>query len=165
MSVSQEIHPTEVLGPITARQAFALAEGELKRRNMTVFRFTFISAGEHIDQRGYSIHWELFFELPESAELVIVTMEPQGDAWEDRQPALSISLTRKPWLVKESRPALPRQFRDSPEAVTALAEQGADWISGNTQMTLSTRFTGKGKFVWHTETYGGVLETGFSESE
>ena len=161
MSRPQETHLTRTSGAITARQAFELGEEELKRQNHISVRFTFISAGEHIDQRGLSVHWELFFELPESSELAIITIEPQGEAWEAIHPALSLSFLRKPWVVKESGPSLPRQFKDSPEAVDALREQGADWISGDTHMILNTRFTDTGTPVWYTETDEGVLETDF----
>jgi len=156
---------SNMTGPITARQAFALAEEELKRQKANSFRFTFISAGEHIDHRGLSVHWELFFELLDSGELAMFTLEPQGEAWEEMQPPLSISITRKPWTINASKPTLPHEFIDSPEAVIALAEQGADWISGDTRMTLSTKFTDTGKPVWHAETGDGVLETDFSMPE
>lgn len=153
-----------ISGPITARQAFALAEAELKRQHTKAFRFTFISAGEYIDPRGLSVHWELFFELPESGELVMFTLSPQGDAWEELQPTLSISVTRKPWKIDTSKPALPHEFIDSPEAVMALTEQGADWVAGDTRMTLSAKFTHAGQPVWHAETEHGVIEADFHES-
>lgn len=165
MSNSLEVHLAGTSGPVTARQASVLAKQELKRQNANSFRFTFISAGEYIDHRGLSVHWELFFELPGSGELVMFTIEPQGDAWEEMQPPLSISITRKPWKIDESKPVLPHEFIDSPEAVTALTEQGADWVSGDTRMTLSTKFTATGKPVWHTETEDGVLEMDFAEPE
>jgi len=52
MSVLREINPLGMRGAITAQQAFALAEKELKKHGAATFRFTFISAGEYIDHRG-----------------------------------------------------------------------------------------------------------------
>lgn len=162
MTVLREIHPVGVKGPITARQAFDLAEKELRNHISTALRCTFISAGEYIDHRGYSLHWEFFFESPESAQLAIITIEPLGDAWEDVQPTLHISVELKQRVKKVSQRFLPSKFLDSPEAVAALEKQGADWISGDIHMTLSTKFSGTGEAVWCTETYGRVIETSFS---
>lgn len=164
MNVLREVHTAGIQGAITARKAFDLAEKEIRRVSAD-FRLTFISAGEHIDYRGHSLHWELFYQSPASRRLGIITIEPMGHAWEDVQPSLHISLEVKPWTVERSQRFLPMEFRDSPEAVAALQQQGADWISGGIHMTLSTKFTVAGKAVWHTETYAGTLETDFSVNE
>ncbi len=61
-----------------------------------------------------------------------------------------------------AQPALPLEFRDSAEAVKALARQGADFLSGDGHMTLSTKVLPNGTAVWHTTIWDKPYETPFA---
>ena len=50
--------------------------------------------------------------------------------------------------LTERQPALPEPFIDSPAAVAALAAKGVDFISGPTDLVLSTKRLKNGSVVW-----------------
>ncbi len=60
------------------------------------------------------------------------------------------------------QPALPQAFRDSAEAAQALAQQGADFISGDSHMTLSVKRLTTGAIVWHTICWDKEYTTPFA---
>jgi hypothetical protein len=57
--------------------------------------------------------------------------------------------------------ALPVDFIDSPEAARELSAQGIDWVAGDPDMVLTTRFTPSGDAVWTAWSYGEAHDTPF----
>jgi hypothetical protein len=53
-------------------------------------------------------------------------------------------------MPARARPALPENFRDSTEAVTELAAQGVDFVSGPSHMSLEARVLPSGQSIWVT---------------
>lgn len=58
---------------------------------------------------------------------------------------------------------MPRDFIDSPDAVRELTRAGADWVAGDSDMTLATRRLPSGEVVWTTESYGKEFATPFAK--
>ena len=176
-----------VAGPLTAREALAAILPAVRRVDR-VFVFRLVTSGEDIDHRGRATVWEFCFDFPRRNGLGIFEVKP-CDVEEEPGPCClravvrpkhretgiaarlverlehdraALAYLRRVWREADARgPALPLDFRDSPQAVRALAEQGADWISGDTSMTLASKALPGGELVWSTAMYGEEFQTPF----
>lgn len=100
-----------------------------------------------------SVVWQVIREgrVPES-----YVGTPPGDAMEAllQRGELTPDWIEQRWqLQMASRPVLPTPFHDSPHAVHALTEQGADFESGPTDMQLESRILPGGQAVWWVACY------------
>ena len=177
-----------VVGAQTAREALAAILPAVRQVDR-VFVLRLVTSGEDIDHRGRASVWEFFFDCPRREAHGIFTVEPCNVEDEPFSCCLRTKLRPKPgltgiaaqlveslkhdraalaylrrgWREAEARqPVLPLDFRDSPEAVRALADQGADWISGSTSMTLSSKRLPSGELVWSTLMYDDEFQTPFA---
>jgi hypothetical protein len=146
-------------GPLTAREALSVVRPQVHNVGGSFF-LSAVSSGEDIAPDGKSCVWRFLFYFPTRKALGIFELVP-ADA-EETHPELTLEISISPSPGGGSGgPQLPLQFRDSPEAVRALAEDGADWVAGSTRMNLATRVDRSGKIVWFTESYGQEWETSF----
>ena len=178
-----------VVGSLTAREALAAILPAVRQVDrVCVLRL--VTSGEDIDHRGRTTVWEFFFDFPRRNGLGIFAVKP-CDVEEEPSPCClrakvrpkyyrdtgiaaqlverlkhdraALAYVRRVWREAEARePVLPLDFRDSPEAVRALADQGADWISGSTSMTLSSKRLPSGELVWSTLMYDDEFQTPFA---
>ena len=132
------------------------------------FRLTFVGSGEAINHEGRAYEWDFFFEFPRRDGLgdYMIHLCPSGE--DDEGPwcldwrirPLQNPLARSYHMAPPpARPALPLGFRDSAEAVRVLEEQGADFISGDSHMTLSSKVLPNGECVWETTCWDKVYQT------
>ena len=179
-----------LVGPLTAREALAAIVPAVRQVDR-VFVFRLVTSGEDIDYRGRATVWEFFFDFPRRNGLGIFAVKPCQVEGEPgpcclqvavrpkhretgiaarlveslRHDRAALAYVRRVWREADARePVLPLDFRDSPEAVRALAEQGADWISGSTSMTLSSKRLPSGELVWSTLMYDDEFQTPFAGS-
>ncbi len=185
-----EIHKRQELElqtPLTARQAFAAILPSVGEIDAT---FKFVSAGssEDIDHLGRASTWHFEFTFSRirawaslavepcsgieadgpSAACIDIHVQPMNTQFVSRggqtaKPSLGlVKLLERSWDKQErARVALPFEFRDSPEAVIALAEQGVDWIAGGIHMTLSSQVLPDGHIVWQTDYQHQAFRTPF----
>jgi hypothetical protein len=158
-------------GPMAAHAAFRCIEAEIVRID-PAFRLTLLTSSDSIDHFGLSYTWEFLADLPTRQARAIGALRPlsdgSGDDDEGESPALCIELDVRPGRLLapngETLPALPRKFVDSPAAVAELASQGADFIGGDTSMTLSTKVLPSGRAVWHTHCFDREYRSDFATS-
>jgi hypothetical protein len=81
--------------------------------------------------------------IPGNAIEELLRQGELGESWPERQWQRELA----------SRPALPTPFRDSPEAVQALIEQGADFETGPTDLQLESRVLPGGQALWWVKSY------------
>ncbi len=177
-----------VAGALTAREALAAILPAVRQVDR-VFFLRLVTSGEDIDHRGRATVWEFFFDFPRRQAQGIFSVTPRDVEVEPSRCCLravvrpkhretgiaaqlveslkhdraALAYVRRVWREAEARePVLPLDFRDSPEAVRALADQGADWISGSTSMTLSSKRLPSGELVWSTLMYDDEFQTPFA---
>jgi hypothetical protein len=177
-----------VVGALTAREALAAILPAVRQVDRA-FVLRLVTSGEDIDQRGRATVWEFFFDFPRRRARGIFSITPCDVEVEPSRCCLravvrpkqretgiaaqlveslkhdraALAYVRRVWREAEARePVLPLDFRDSPEAVRALADQGADWISGSTSMTLSSKRLPSGELVWSTLMYDDEFRTPFA---
>ena len=148
----------EVAGPVTARGALAVVRKDALQVSKTV-ELRGVSSGEDIDHNGRSRTWRFVLAFPSRKGLGVFELEPCAAEAEDGSLCLSASLS--PAGASREGKSLPMDFVDSPEAVRRLASAGCDWVSGPTNLSLSTRQLADGAVVWHVSTYGKDYETPF----
>lgn len=157
---------------LTAHQAFIRIEPLVLMEDAEA-RLVHIQSDEEITHEGDSDEWTLVFLLPNQQSECRCRIYRGSRSF--RRVLQPIILKAKftpyiipPHLLEEagytlddmwqnrlsSRPALPIPFRDSPEAVAALAEQGADFIAGSTSIVLSTEVLPSSEVVWKVYTFG-----------
>lgn len=159
-------HPTSLAGRVTAREAVEAALGSLMEHET---RLIDIISDSNIDHQGRARVWEIFFDLPQQASVVEVTVAPCGDDDEDGPLCLRLQVrplfagipedqkafmagiargfgmtleelelrTREKTMSERPLP-LPIPFNDSPDVVAAAAARDIDFLSGPTDITLST---------------------------
>ena len=143
-------------------------------------RLVSIVSDTNIDAAGLAHGWETFYDLPARGTQLTVSIGPCPgtglsdaarvclemserpfvaplDATFSASVARSLRMTVDEFEAKRRRQALderddplPVPFRDSPEAVAALMEQGADFVSGHTDLAISTGRLKDGTIVWKT---------------
>ena len=168
-----------VRGPLPASRAVALGNPPAMDADPGA-RLVAIVSDTNIDARGLARVWELFYDLPARGTQLTITLAPSpGTELTDETP-ISMSFAERPFvppldpgfaagvaralnmsveefeakrreLAAAGRAApLPMPFRDSPEAVAALTGQGVDFVSGPTDLALSTDRLKDGTVVWKT---------------
>lgn len=152
-----------------------------------------IASDTNIDAQGLSREWDLFYDLPGRASQVNARIEPCEGTGDDAQLCLYLRETpflrphrdeaaarkvaqelglsweqfearRAELAMADRKPALPMPFRDSPVAVASLAEVGIDFVSGPTDIALSTKRKEDGSVVWEVQAGGMQAETAFTDS-
>lgn len=168
-----------ISGPVTAREAFAIADPAAKGYDADAFCHL-MSAGERIDGEGVSDLWELFYMLPSARARAAFGVgidehcDPDSE-WEQRylfenlqpfarhEPGDTLGRlipgrafdVRAQWKQDlERHVPLPVPFRDSPEAVRTFMAQGEDFVSGDIHLTVQTRTLATGETVWWSMAYG-----------
>lgn len=176
-----------ITGPLTAREAFAIADPAAKGYDADAFCHL-ITAGERIDGKGLSDLWELFYMLPNARARATFRVgidehcDPDEE-WEQRflfedvrpfahhKPGDILGRlirvgafdVRAQWRRELERHApLPVSFRDSPEAVRAFIADGENFASGDIHLTLQTRTLATGEAVWWSMAYGIEYTTPFA---
>ena len=177
----------DIEGPTTAREAFAVVDQAAKGYDADAWCYL-ITAGERIDHEGTTDLWELLYLFPNGRARAIFGVgidehrDPDGE-WERRYlfENLQPFAYREPesilgrlirdgafdveaqWRREiERRTPLPFPFRDSPEAVRVLADQGEDFVSGDIHLTLDARTLATGEAVWWSTAYGVEYTTPFA---
>jgi hypothetical protein len=190
--ITEEVRTEEKLpglsGPSTAREALAAIMPAVRKIDSD-HKFSLVASGEDIDQQGYAFLWEFFFHFPRRQARGIFSVQPTDVAAMDKGCDLCLKVDLKPiytgtaaqvrkrlkddrdaiaylrkiWDESEQeKQALPLTFRDSPEAVRSLAEQGVNWSAGDTSLTLSSKVLPSGEIVWCTYSYGKEFHTPFA---
>ncbi len=160
----------DLRGPLTAREALNTILPHVRQIDPE-FKLTFVGSGESINDEGRAYAWDFFFEFGRAQRLGDFTVRLCPREGDDEGPwciDMHVRPVRNP--VAQSlkippeppRPALPLRFRDSAEAVRTLAEQGADFVSGDTHMTLSSKVLPGGVVVWHTICWDREYQTPFA---
>ena len=174
------------IAPLTAQQAMAIADKKIRAID-TTFHLAYIGSSEDINHEGRASSWEIqvFFPnrsangefivepLPDDPDLHhlqlrsrITVDEPKGIASELlrrlEKNRKGLEYVRAQWKKSErSRPILPTDFIDSPEAVRFLAGSGVNWTSGSSS-TLTSRVLPSGEAVWSTVVHNREFCTPFS---
>jgi hypothetical protein len=188
--ITQAIHRQQTLTsvgvPLTAYQAFQVAQPAAMQYDPQA-RLALVASDEDISSEGDSRHWSFYFDLShQRAQAIIqVTSDPEAERLGQMRVLLIEQVRPFPepgsqmavWLQEgtvsqefvteqwhahlANRPALPIPFRDSPEAVRALSEQGVDFITGDTSMVLSGEVLPTGEAVWRIVAYDVEYQTPF----
>lgn len=155
-------------GPLTAHQALNAVLPAVRQVD-TEFQLTFVASQEGIDPDGRAYAWDFFFDFPRRREqgVFYIHLCPGDD--DDEGPwcldpkVRPITMPARTKMVPPpAKPILPLEFRDSADAARALAEQGADFVSGDSHMTLSSTVLPSGEIVWQTTCWDKVYQTPFA---
>lgn len=168
-----------VRGPLPASRAVALGNPPAMDADPGA-RLVGIVSDTNIDARGLARVWELFYDLPARGTQLTITLAPSPGAELTEEPPVSMSFAERPFVppldagfaagvaralnmsveqfeakrrelaAAERAAPLPMPFRDSPEAVADLMAQGVDFVSGPTDLVLSTDRLKNGTVVWKT---------------
>jgi hypothetical protein len=168
-----------VRGRMTAGRAVALG-GPIGLELDPAARLVSIVSDTNIDAAGLAQGWEIFYDLPARGTQLTVSIGPCPDTDVSDDARVCLEMSERPFVApldaafsasvarslrmtvdefeaKRRRQALderddplPVPFRDSPEAVAALMEQGADFVSGPTDLAISTGRLKDGTVVWNT---------------
>lgn len=151
--------PIEASGPLTVKEAWSIVLDAVLRVAPD-YRLILITSGEDINSEGRSRVWEFGLHFPGHLVQGIFGIEPCD--MEESESALCL-VTELSVLsgLDQAEHYLPQEFKDSPQAVTELAQGGADWISGSTSMNLQTRLLSDGSAVWWTSSYDRRFQTPF----
>lgn len=174
----------ELRGPVTARQAFEVVLPRVEKIDRD-FKFVLVTSGQDINHEGRALLWEFFFDFPRGRATGISAVQLRSEEEIDRgamcvethvrpaypdtgfMPLLKRDRASRAYLERawdksvKAKRGLPLSFRDSPEAVRDLAGQGADWIAGDTSMTLSSKVLASGEIVWSTVSWDKEFHTSF----
>jgi len=128
-------------------------------------RLVFIASGLDLQMDGRSTGWEFHFVLPEKKSLVWLSLEPD-QSWSGQSDVMPLNLKQYTQSIQSDsdlhRPALQLiEYRNSPEVVQSLAEKGADFISGPSDMKIESRFITADQPVWVTYCYDQEYLTEF----
>lgn len=147
-------------GPLTAHQALNAILPTVRQVD-TGPKLTFVGSQEGISPEGRAYGWDFFFEFPRRREhgVFFVHLCPEGD---DDEGPWCLDIKVQPLHPSQARPALPLEFRDSAQAVVALSAHGADFVNGDSHMTLSTKVLPNGSVVWHTICWDKEYQTPFA---
>ncbi len=168
-ALTQEVRRTLALpalsGRISAQDAYRAAGTALAPFDPE-FRMTLISTGDYIGEEGKSACWEMYFDLPKCAARAVCTVQPLDlKAPADGQP-LSLDVVLRPapslWKAEDPSGYLPNEFRDSPDAVQSLIQQGKDFLDTDTRHILAAKILPSGDAVWSTTAYDTEYRTDFS---
>lgn len=136
-------------GPLTSHEAWALVRPAAYRLDAAP-RLTFITSGLDLHPDGRSFTWEFGFDLPGRRARVLLSVGPP-EATEDIDEAPVVLVQRITAAAGAGQgPALPEQFRDSPEVVAAFEAGGVDFVAGPSDMKLEARVLPSGEPVWVT---------------
>jgi hypothetical protein len=161
-SVAAEYTPIEARGPMTASEAWAAVMRHAPlRRGASAVVLRGITSDESIDGHGRAMAWDFMVGIESRGVEAIATIEPCADEWENRSPAMRLRWVERPRGAGSGRAALSWPFKESERATRELADQGADWISGDMRMTLATGEE-DGLAVWRTESRGRRYTTPFA---
>lgn len=172
----------------TAREALAAVIPDIAKID-TQYRLVRVVSGTDIGPDGRAVTWEFFLHFPRRDAQGNWTVAPCSEAdYENPGKWCAVShvhsiykgisqldaklqsergameyLRRTARQSAQRQASLPLDFYDSPKAVQALAELGADWISGDTNMNLTSKVRSDGEIVWHTSCWDKEFETPFAE--
>lgn len=156
------IHKPKLLkacGPVTARQAVNLAR-EALLHHTPVGPLRGLSSGPELDAQGRSTRWNVVFETDKGKRTGVVSFSSSTTL---KGSALVVRVEILPTPPQSGRP-LAELFEDSPEALTRLVRDGADFGSATTKATLSVRPDEHGRPVWRLDVRGQSYETPFTEA-
>lgn len=163
MISEKSTHKSKLFGgdsPLTARQAFLYVEPATAKYDKAA-KLVLVVSGEDIDAEGRSHLWEFFFDFPMQRAQGIFRIELDEDEDGDNFVAYYLIEEIKPVSKLDQRPALPIPFRDSPEVIQAFANQGVDFIAGDTSMYLSGEVLPNSKAIWKIFAYGVEYQASF----
>lgn len=150
----------DLRGPLTARGACNAILPAVRQIDQE-FKLTFVGSGQGINHEGRAYAWDFFFEFPRLRGQGVFFIHLCPDEGDDEGP-WCMDIRVRPLGKEPAQPALPLEFRDSVEAVQALAEQGVDWIAGDSHSTLSAQILTDGAIVWHTTCWDKAYQTPFA---
>jgi hypothetical protein len=158
--VSQGVQPLpRVARPLTAREALAvvhpMAEGISRQPVLLV-----ISSGFGINAEGRCIRWDFVFHFPDRSAQAVYSFEPEDPESSGSPLLVKWRVSPRP-AAKGRQAGLPFAFTDSPEAARRLADQGVDFVTGDSDLTLATDRLSSGEIVWVVESDGRVHTTPF----
>ncbi len=161
---AREIHETrelaELRGPLTARQALATILPQAQALDPECV-LTFVGSDESVNHEGRAYAWDFFFHSARSQRLFDFSVHLCAGEGDDEGP-WCVDMHVRPLHPSLLRPALPLEFIDSADAIKPLAEQGADFISGDGHMTLASKILPDGAVVWHTICWDREYQTPFA---
>lgn len=185
--ITREGRVQSLVAPVTARQAFGVAQAAVEAYGGDA-RLTMIVSGEDISVEGLARLWEFLFIFPSNRMQGIITVAVCDDDVEEgkrlclrervtpfvqaggmldkmvREGTVTPGFIEEQWRKEvERQPGLPVPFRDSPEAVRELREKGADFIAGDTHMTLAAKVNESGEAVWQTIVWNVEYEVGMGD--
>lgn len=121
---------------------------------------TMVTTGD-VNERGLAYTWDFLFDFPRrAASGVFIVQACDSDQEIDTQPLCVVTFV-KPRPAQKPPAPLPLDFIDSPETVQALAAQGANYISGPSDMPLSSKILSGGAAVWVTYMYDREFQAPF----
>jgi hypothetical protein len=183
----QHIQPLpQLVGALTAQQAFGPIPHRAAHYDPAA-RLVRIS-GQDINWHGHAHVWEFWYLLPQQraracSEVAVcdddldvalevnclrecLTPFPEPDATIHhliRTGALVPAVLDELWAQELAhQPALPIPFRDSPDAVRDMREQGADVIAGSTSLYLTASVMPSGAAVWQLHVHDVDYHTPFA---
>ena len=168
---------THIRRSITAREAWEIVEPRTKAIEPTA-RLIAVASGEDISSRGTASSWVFAFLLAERRGRAWFSFKPSD--YDDAEAPLLLDEQIRPFgsaqqgaalppevradlwqTILDKFPPLPVPFRDSPEAVQALSEQGVNFGAGDTSMTLTSKVLPSGEAVWQITSYDETYTTPF----
>lgn len=150
-------------GPLTSREAWDLVAPRLEELDPEA-RLVGISSGTDLDAGGRASTWSFRVQLPSHERAGLVLVEPApGTPLPEEAPLDRVELYRPLDAADRGRRALPRDFRDSPEVVAALAAQGVDFVAGPTTLMIETAWSEDDppELGWVCRSYDDVVFTGY----
>ncbi len=150
-------------GPVSAKEALALALMQVEKFDSR-YVLTMVTTGD-VNERGLGYTWDFLFDFPDRAASGVFTVracDSNDDEDIDNLP-LCVESSVNPQPSRRQSTSLPLDFIDSPLTVQAMTEQGANFISGPSDMPLSTMLSAQGKPVWVTYMYDQEFQSPFSQ--
>lgn len=149
-------------GPLTAHEAWAYALKEALSLDPEA-KLLLIMSGTDIRQDGRSFVWEFLFHLERREARVLLSYGPPSDADEiENSPIVVVKRVTK--ATDRSRMVLPLNFRNSPDVVEEFSRNGADFVSGPTDMKLEANISPEGEPIWVTYLRDGEISARFTQS-
>lgn len=169
-----------VTGPLTAREAFEFVRPVASSDDPDACFYS-LTCGERITHEGTADLWEFLFNFPNARARAIfgVGIDENCDPdeewhlrylFEDVKPfvepgSIFEQLVRyggRLGAVEARAGEPPAPFRDSPGAVRIFAEQGEDFISGDTHANLEAQTLSTGETAWRLSAGGVEYTTPFA---
>jgi hypothetical protein len=148
----------------TAAEALALVEPAARNYDRQA-RLVLMVSGSDIDLDGRSGRWELLWDFPTRQAQAVYVAGLLDDKEYGGSEADALVEEVRPFPSASSqaeqmgRGSLPLNFRNSPAAVSSLAELGVDFVAGDTSMVLTARTLPGGEAVWEVMALGVPYRT------